>query len=52
MLQTGDKSWFSGVNKYTILKEINVDETNCNQAKLLLEICIKNCGVINCKMKQ
>ena len=28
--QSGDKSWFSGVN--TILKEINVDETNCNQA--------------------
>ena len=32
--QSGDKSWFSDVN--TILKELNVDETNCNQAKLLL----------------
>ena len=33
--QSGDKSWFSGVN--TILKEINVDETNCNQTTFLLK---------------
>ena len=33
--QSGDKSWFLGVN--TILKEINVDETNCNKGKFSLK---------------
>ena len=33
--QSGDKSWFLGVN--TILKQINVDETNCNKGKFSLK---------------
>ena len=32
--QSGVKSWFGGVD--TILKEINLNETNCSQAKLSL----------------
>ena len=31
MYQTGVKSWYTGVN--TILKELNLNETNCDQAK-------------------
>ena len=34
MYQTGVKSWYTGVN--TILKELNLNETNCNQAKFSL----------------
>ena len=29
LYQTGVKSWYTGVN--TILKELNLNETNCNQ---------------------
>ena len=34
MYQTGVKSWYTGVN--TILKELNLNETNCNRAKFSL----------------
>ena len=34
LYQTGVKSWYTGVN--TILKELNLNETNCDQAKFSL----------------
>ena len=34
LYQTGVKSWYTGVN--TILKELNLNETICNQAKFSL----------------
>ena len=34
LYQTGVNSWYTGVN--TILKELNLNETNCNQAKFSL----------------
>ena len=34
------KSWYTGVN--TILTELNLNETNCNQAKFSLENMYKN----------
>ena len=34
LYQTGVKSWYTGVN--TILKELNLNETNCDQAEFSL----------------